>query len=356
MKDTIKVSVIIPVYNGERYLRECLDSVASQTLKDIEVICVDDGSVDSTPGILDEYALNYANFNVYHIKNRGTWRARAFGLSHANGEYISFCDSDDMMRPDMLEKMYEGAVSSNSEMVICGFRRCRKEPKDGNLISAPGTAESVSFGSKVIEMSNHIEMFAYINPSFWNKIIRKDVMEKHISLDTPPRFAEDVVIMASIYPFIKKICFTDDILYFYRYYRGMSISYFKKEDMPALLKSMEQLFSGLFDADSVCSDYISDLSSADIRKKWMAIYDLFVLLHPGLSAILRSRREDAGELIDEVQAFLNKMDPEWKKNENLSMFSSFVPLKFRAAAMLHKTGLIRFVAHHSKFFEHFIKW
>lgn len=100
----IKVSVIIPVYNVEKYLRQNLESVQKQTLKDIEIICVDDGSTDSSCKIAEEFAAADSRFVVIKQQNGGAGAARNNGLRHAKGKYLSFLDSDDFFEPDMLEK------------------------------------------------------------------------------------------------------------------------------------------------------------------------------------------------------------------------------------------------------------
>ena len=101
------VSVIVPAYKTSQYITNCLDSIVSQTLKDIEIICIDDGSVDSTPFILDEYSKRDSRIKVLHVPNGGVSKARNIGLDLAKDKYISFVDSDDVISPDMLEKMVE---------------------------------------------------------------------------------------------------------------------------------------------------------------------------------------------------------------------------------------------------------
>ena len=98
----IKVSVILPVYNTEKYLPECLDSIINQSLRDIEIICVDDGSTDSSLQILKEYAEKDKRISVIHKNNGGQGSARNVGLNHAKGEYITFVDSDDYITEDMI--------------------------------------------------------------------------------------------------------------------------------------------------------------------------------------------------------------------------------------------------------------
>jgi len=115
----MKVSVIIPVYNAEEYLREGLQSVAGQTLKDIEVICVDDGSTDSSSKIIDEFVKKDARFINIRQENGGAGKARNTGLKVAQGEYLSFLDCDDFYEADMLEKMYLRAKETNARIVVC---------------------------------------------------------------------------------------------------------------------------------------------------------------------------------------------------------------------------------------------
>ena len=102
-----KVSIVIPVYNVERYLRECLESVQKQTLKDIEIICVDDGSTDSSSSILDEYAQKDERFVIIHKQNEGYGKTINVGIKAATAHYIGIVESDDMVLPDMYERLLE---------------------------------------------------------------------------------------------------------------------------------------------------------------------------------------------------------------------------------------------------------
>ncbi len=114
-----KVSVIIPVYNVEKYLNQCLDSVVNQTLPDIEIICVDDGSTDSSLEILKKYSNKDHRIKIISQKHNGAGSARNKGLSVAQGKYLSFLDSDDFFELDMLEQMYNCSEKYNTDIVIC---------------------------------------------------------------------------------------------------------------------------------------------------------------------------------------------------------------------------------------------
>ena len=120
-----KVSVIIPVYNVGKYLRKCLDSVINQTLKDIEIICVNDGSTDNSGKILDEYAAKDKRIKVIHQENQGLGAARNVGIDLAKGEYIGFVDSDDWISTGFYEKLYETAKRENSDISACNIMRVK---------------------------------------------------------------------------------------------------------------------------------------------------------------------------------------------------------------------------------------
>ena len=114
----VKVSVIIPVYNVEPYLKQCMDSVVGQTLKDIEIICVDDGSTDGSLDILREYAAEDNRIQIIEQKNAGAGAARNNGMRHATGKYLSFLDSDDFFEPRMLEKAYDLAEKDQADLSL----------------------------------------------------------------------------------------------------------------------------------------------------------------------------------------------------------------------------------------------
>ena len=126
----IKVSVIVPVYNVENYLVKCLDSLVHQTLKDIEIIVVNDGSPDNSQNIIDTYVKKYPKkIKAFSKKNGGQGSARNYGLKYAKGEYIAFVDSDDYVDLDMFFKMYNKAKEDNSDIVICGNKNISLDGK-----------------------------------------------------------------------------------------------------------------------------------------------------------------------------------------------------------------------------------
>lgn len=117
--NVVKVSIIVPVYNAEKYLERCLQSIKVQTLKEIEVILVDDGSTDTSSVICDQYVKEDQRFKVYHMENAGAGYARNVGLGVAQGMYIGFVDSDDYIKPEMFEVMYEASIKEATELIMC---------------------------------------------------------------------------------------------------------------------------------------------------------------------------------------------------------------------------------------------
>lgn len=138
------LSIIVPVFNVEKYLHQCLDSLVSQSYKNIEVIMVDDGSQDKSGMICDKYAAKYKNFSVIHKENAGLGMARNTGLDHISGDYVTFVDSDDYLEPFFIEKMLNYAVSNNVDMCKGGFQRVRD---DGVIIATRQYENEIFNGS-----------------------------------------------------------------------------------------------------------------------------------------------------------------------------------------------------------------
>ena len=116
---SVKVSVVVPVYNVEKYLDKCFNSLVKQTLKDIEIIVVNDGTKDNSQDIIDKYVKKYKNIKAYKKTNGGLSSARNYGIKKCTGEYIAFLDSDDYVEYDMYEKLYNKAISEDFDITVC---------------------------------------------------------------------------------------------------------------------------------------------------------------------------------------------------------------------------------------------
>lgn len=160
------LSVVLPVYNVESYLRKCIDSILNQTYKDFELIIVDDGSTDQSSEICDTYLTN-PFVTVIHRQNGGLSTARNTGIEAAKGEYITFCDSDDWIEPEMYSQMVRNIKETNSDIVVCGHRVVSES---GKVLEEVTTEDMVLDGktaTKYILEDKLIQSFA------WNKIYKK---------------------------------------------------------------------------------------------------------------------------------------------------------------------------------------
>lgn len=172
MKDPL-ISVIVPVYNTEKYLGKCLDSIIQQTYRNLEIICVDDESTDRSGEILDEYAYRDSRIKVLHRKNAGVSAARNAGLAAAAGEWVTGVDSDDYLEPDIYEKAVE-KLSEQVDILVFGTR----------LVFAPGASRAISEATYQLPPHEALlplgdERRRGINICFWNKLWRRSFMEKY---------------------------------------------------------------------------------------------------------------------------------------------------------------------------------
>lgn len=216
------VSVILPIYNVEKYLPQCLDSLLNQSLSNIEIICVNDGSKDSCALILDEYKQKDPRIKVLHKDNAGTGAARNDGLKLATGECISFVDPDDWIREHMFERLYSVMQEKDVDIVMCkpaGF-------DEGNQVEADFPYFVDANFQK--ELDNNIFNWSTISPfsypmCVWNKLYKKELFDKYnIDFAEGLDFEDHKVIFKSLLT-AKKMYFIREQLYVYRYNREGSI-------------------------------------------------------------------------------------------------------------------------------------
>ena len=238
MSNQPKVSVIIPVYNVEKYLRECLDSVINQTLKDIEIICVDDGSTDNSLEILKEYAKKDKRLKVFTQKNQGAAVARNLGMKQAKGKYFSILDSDDFFALNMLELLYNKAEKSKSDITIC---RCQMLDDETKTI-APMThslkkhylPEKETFNYK--DIINHV--FDFCVGWSWDKLYNADFVRKTKLEFQNLRSTNDAFFVFMSLLHAKKITTIDDILITHRKNTNTSLSETRDKDPNCFLSAV----------------------------------------------------------------------------------------------------------------------
>lgn len=210
------ISIVVPVYNTEPYLRKCLDSLLAQTMKEIEIIAVDDCSTDGCAQILDKYAAMHANLKVIHQTNQGQGPARNSGVSAATGKYIGFVDSDDYVDKEMYRRLYTLVSGSNADMAVCKARAVDMNGVTGRRLDIWNKYGNAVIGRE--EFLNNDLLNNECSPVLWDKLIRSDIVKRHPS--TALRRGQDFIALVDYMSEVKKIAFTDDVLYYYRHRPG----------------------------------------------------------------------------------------------------------------------------------------
>ena len=203
-----QISIIIPVYNGERYLEECLQSVADQTFGDFEVLVVNDGSTDSSKEIARRFAEKDPRFQLIDIKNSGVSKARNTGIDKATGRYLTFVDSDDCLHPTALERMASLLEKEDASVCVCTYST-GLEFSIGEI--ARKTPERYSYKSA---MKRALYQSRIMN-SAWGVLFERDLLRPNIRFREGIRY-EDLDAFYRFYEKAKKIIFIDEPLYFYR--------------------------------------------------------------------------------------------------------------------------------------------
>ena len=184
------ISIIIPIYNVDKYLTKCIESIVSQTYQDLEIIMVDDGSSDACPQICDQYAEKDSRIVVIHQKNSGVSAARNAGLKVATGKYISFIDADDYIEFDMYENMVRAFEIEDSELVICGYDYV---DEDGNTTRLYREKEHEIINQKEC-FRRYFDMPPSIRLVVWNKLFKKEIFDG-ISFTKCIKGAEDAEVL-----------------------------------------------------------------------------------------------------------------------------------------------------------------
>lgn len=214
-----KISLIIPVYNVEKYIHKTLESVLAQTFTDYEVIMINDGSTDGSLAVLEEYANKYENFKLIDQNNCGLSRARNVGVKAAVGDYIAFLDSDDFLAPDFLEVLYNSAEENGADIACCNYylyydKSCKK-------FYMPFTAKTGVYSNEIalkkliLDISFHFFM--------WNKLFKRILFVDNDIIFYDMYF-EDVAVCPQLFFYANKVSFVNKALYYYRRHEGSIIS------------------------------------------------------------------------------------------------------------------------------------
>ena len=205
----IIVSVIIPVYNVEKYIRECIESVIAQTLKEIEIICINDGSTDKSADILQEYALKDSRIRIINQEHSGVASARNTGLRNISGKYVSFIDGDDAVHKEFLQKLYQALqYNKSADFSWCNF----VEGTQQKYLIKSSSDIPINYNNPFV---HYIRRKKPKMNALWNKLYSKHLL-KGLSFPKDLCFGEDLVFLFQVLHKAKTAVYVPDSLYFYR--------------------------------------------------------------------------------------------------------------------------------------------
>ena len=216
----LDLAVVVTVYNLEKYINDCLESLSNQTLKNMEVIIVDDGSTDLSGEICDQFAKKDPRIKVFHKKNKGRIAARFFGVEHSGAKYIAFVDGDDWVAPDMFEQLLINAMETNADLVVSGYKEVREniciEKHAAILPGVYKNQEELEYVKKnwfCYDGKDELGVFA----SIWAKVYRREQISEAFKLIPDQLYRGEDLLLNGIY--LSKcgiISIVNQALYFYR--------------------------------------------------------------------------------------------------------------------------------------------
>ena len=284
-----KVSVIVPIYNVEKYLEKCINSLLSQTLEDIQIILVNDGSKDNSGNIAREYEKNNKNRIIYVEKeNGGLSDARNYGLKYATGDFIAFLDSDDYIEKNAYEEMYNKAIEENADYVECDF-----------IWEFPNKIRV----DKQYPYKNKKEMFSFVRVVAWNKLIKRQLITDN-NLEFPKGLRyEDVEFTYKLIPFINKFTYVDKPFIHYVQREG-SIANVQNERTAEIFTVLDNVIE-FYKKNNIYEEYRNELEYNYAR----------YLLCSSLKRMCKIKDKIVREkLLTESWERLNLNFPNWKEN------------------------------------------
>lgn len=284
-----KVSVIVPIYNVEKYLEKCINSLLSQTLEDIQIILVNDGSKDNSGNIAKEYEKNNKDRVIYVEKeNGGLSDARNYGLKYATGDFVAFLDSDDYIEENAYEEMYNKAIEENADYVECDF-----------IWEFPNKIRV----DKQYSYKNKKEMLSFVRVVAWNKLIKRQLITDN-NLEFPKGLRyEDVEFTYKLIPFINKFAYVDKPFIHYVQREG-SIANVQNERTAEIFTVLDNVIK-FYKENNIYEEYRDELEYNYAR----------YLLCSSLKRMCKIKDKTIREkLLTENWERLNLNFPNWKEN------------------------------------------
>lgn len=324
-----KVSIIMPVYNVEQYLPMCMESLVHQTLKDIEIIAVNDGSPDNSIEILNRYAKDYPDkVKVFTTENRGVSHARNYGLARATGDYILFVDSDDFLEKNMCEILYNKAIQDGNDLVLCG-RNNVYENSDGSYQKKPAIILPLSQNFKLVNRKFELTK---LSPFPWDKLFKRSLLDG-VNFPEGMRF-EDLVVAFTVAAKAESIGKVNLPLYNYRRTtQGGFLNSFSKETLD-IVTAFDLLFKKMKELN-LFETFYEELEYICVRH--------FFFRYPAFfTETSRGQLDLKLEIINKTQSFLDREVPTWRTNHYLK-YSSSKAIKTKLPLYTDKEQLVKLV-------------
>ena len=292
-----KVSIIVPVYGVEKYIDKCLDSLVKQSLKEIEIIVVNDGSKDNSQAIIDEYVKKYPEkVKSYIKKNGGQGSARNYGLKKASGEYIGYVDSDDFIEMDMYEKLYTKAKENNFDIVVCGNYCVNEDYSSKNI------------DTFVVKYNTDLENIIFGKMAVWNKIYKRDILVDNKLEFKEKVWYEDLAFTLKAIMNANTFTFVNEPLYDYLIREGSTMNNSNVEKNLEILDAFDDILS-----------YIN----YNKKEQYLTQIEFLAIEHIYISTIVRILRTNADknvkkETINKLIIYMCKNFPNYKNNKYIS--------------------------------------
>lgn len=290
---TYKVSVIVPVYNVEKYLFRCLNSLVNQTLAEIQIIVVNDGATDHSQEIIDTFVCEHSTKVFSYVKaNGGLGDARNFGLKHVQASFVGFVDSDDYVEPDMYEQLYQRIVEENAELAVCDIVYEWENTNQKNILKGIKQIDGIKTTSTL-----------FLSPLFaWNKLYSMQLFDDK-ELRYPQRlWYEDIPVTIPIFASLKKIAYVDKVL----------IHYMQRETSIMASFDNKKIFD-IFDILDLTEKRLKDRGNYVENESEVEFLFIEQLLLYGAFRFYKSKY--ANELISQALKLMNKRFKSWKANK-----------------------------------------
>lgn len=261
------VSLIIPVYNVEKFLPAALHSVEVQNLRNFEAIIVNDGSPDGSQKIIDEFASRNPNFRVIIQENKGLGEARNTGIRAARADYLAFMDSDDIISPFFLQRLYEEITQKDADIVYCEYTFLFPSGKKVRL--SPGREQLVNRDVAIGRLMRDISVHHFA----WNKIYKKSLFVEN-GIEYPSICFEDIATTARLFYHAKKVGFIRDSLYYYMQRKGSIMATINYRRLQEHINAMA-ILRAFYDKQDAAEYFGTELAAARRTLTWNMFWDIF---------------------------------------------------------------------------------